>query len=115
MKKIIIALLFFAIASNIDAIALDKKKLNNIKIEIFRNNKFIGHNNYFFKNTNNLLEVSNEIEFKVSLLGADIFKVSGKGVEKYKNGKLIFFSSKTLQNDKKKYVNLIYNKNKSPT
>ena len=59
------------------------KKFESFKFEIFRNNDLIGFNNYFFKVKDNFFYVKNEIEFKVNLLGKDIFKVSGKGNEKY--------------------------------
>ncbi|MDC3371295.1 hypothetical protein OAW33_03365, partial [Candidatus Pelagibacter ubique] len=42
--------------------------------------------------------------------GATIFKIEGFGEEKYIKDQLISFNSKTLQNDKKKYVNLEFNK-----
>ena len=78
-------------------------------MEIFRNNELIGYSNYFFVQKNNQIEISNEINFKVNLFGVDVFKVYGNGVEKYIDGKLVSFESKTQQNDRKKYVKLFYN------
>ena len=48
-------------------------------------------------------------KFTVKLFGATIFEIEGYGEEKYIKDKLISFNSKTLQNDKKKYVNLKFN------
>ena len=42
-------------------------------------------------------------------MGATIFEVEGYGEEKYLKDQLISYNSKTLQNDKKKFVNLLFN------
>ena len=84
--------------------------INKIEMEILRNGKVIGYNFYFFKRNNNELIVTNQILFEVKLLGATVFKVEGYGEERYLDEKLISYNSKTLQNDKKKYVNLTFNK-----
>ncbi len=86
------------------------KDVNKIEMEIIRNGKIIGYNFYFFKRNNNELIVTNQFLFKVKILGATVFKVEGYGEEKYLNEKLISYNSKTLQNDKRKYVNLLFNK-----
>jgi len=49
----------------------------------------------------------------VKLLGATIFQVEGYGEEKYLKDQLISFNSKTLQNDKEKFVNLVFDKDKN--
>ena len=51
-------------------------------------------------------QITNQIKFKVKILGATIFKVEGYGEEKYNKEKLISFNSKTKQNKKIKFVNL---------
>ena len=78
-------------------------------MEIFRNNELIGYNYYFFKKEKNVVLVTNQIKFAVKLLGATIFDVEGYGEERYKDDKLISFKSKTKQNKKEKFVNLILN------
>ena len=112
MQKLAIILFIFLIPVNLNADISYYKNLKTIKIDIFRNNKLIGYNNYFFKKNKDLFEVENEIKFKVALLGADVFKLFGRGKEKYLNNKLISFKSQTIQNKKNKYVNLNYDKNK---
>jgi len=81
-------------------------KFNKIEMEILRDGEVIGYNYYFFKRDGNKTTVTNQIKFTVKLFGATIFEIEGYGEEKYINNELISFNSKTLQNDKKKYVNL---------
>ena len=56
------------------------------------------------------MNVTNDTQFKVELFGVKIFSIISKSIEKYENNKLVFFKSNTLQNNKKKYVNLNYDK-----
>jgi len=77
-------------------------------MEVLRNNKVIGYNNYYFSKKKNIIEVKNQIKFNVRLFGANIFNVEGYGVEQYNEDKLISYESKTLQNNKKKFVSLYY-------
>ena len=79
-------------------------------MEIFRNDKLIGYNNYSFKRKESITEITNQIKFTVKLLGAKIFNFESYGIEQYKKNQLIFFKSKTIQNDKEKFVNLSFNK-----
>ena len=87
-------------------------KLKTIEMDIFRNGKKIGYNNYSFKNQNNLLFVKNEINFVAKLMGISLLNVNGSSTETYKNGKLIKFQSDTVQNKKKKFNELILDKDK---
>ena len=87
--------------------------LKKIEMEILRNDEVIGYNYYFFKKDGNNTLITNQFKFVVKLLGATIFEVEGFGKEKYLKDKLISYQSKTLQNNKKKFVNLNYNKNKN--
>ena len=52
------------------------------------------------------------MKFSVKLLGATIFQVEGYGEEKYLKDQLISYVSKTLQNNKEKFVNLVFDKDK---
>ena len=81
-------------------------------MEIFRNDELIGYNYYFFNTNGEETTVTNQIKFSVKLLGTTIFQVESFGEEKYINDQLVSYKSKTLQNDKKKFVNLKFN-NKS--
>ena len=81
-------------------------------MEIFRNNELIGYNYYFFKKDKNIIQIINKVKFKVKLLGATIFDVESYGEERYEKNQLISFKSKTKQNNKEKFVNLKFDKEK---
>tara|TARA_Y100000389_G_scaffold90592_1_gene87138 strand:+ start:87 stop:764 length:678 start_codon:yes stop_codon:yes gene_type:complete len=112
MKKNLI-LIFILFSSNVLAHMDHYKKYNKIEMDIFRNGELIGNNNYFFTRKGDEILISNQIKFSVKLLGATIFKVEGYGEEKYIKEQLISYNSKTLQNDKEKFVNLVFNKKKN--
>ena len=112
MKKILI-LIFVLFATSVLAHMDHYKKYNKIEMDIFRNGELIGYNYYFFTRKGDKTTVTNQIKFSVKLLGATIFQVEGYGEEKYIKDQLISYDSKTLQNDKKKFVNLVLNKDKN--
>ena len=110
MKKTIV-ILFLLLYSTISIAHMGHyNKYNKIEMEIFRNGELIGYNYYFFSRKGDETIVTNQIKFSVKLLGATIFQVEGFGEEKYIKNQLISYNSKTLQNDKKKFVNLDYSK-----
>ncbi|MDC0059983.1 hypothetical protein OAJ49_00295 [bacterium] len=84
-------------------------KFNKIEMEILKDGEVIGYNQYLFKKKGDETTVINQTKFAVKLFGATIFEIEGYGEEKYIKDKLISFNSKTLQNNKKKYVNLKFN------
>ena len=112
MKKILV-LVFVILSSNVLAHMDHYKKYNKIEMDIFRNGELIGYNYYFFTRKGDETIVTNQIKFSVKLLGATIFQVEGYGEEKYIKDQLISYDSKTLQNGKKKFVNLIFDKDKN--
>ena len=83
-------------------------KYNKIEMDILRNGELIGYNYYFFTRNGEETIVTNQIKFSVKLLGTIIFQVEGYGEEKYFKNQLISFDSKTLQNDKEKFANLVF-------
>jgi len=83
-------------------------KFNKIEMEIFRNGELIGYNYYFFKRNGEETTITNQLRFSVKLLGATIFQVESFGEEKYVGDQLISYKSKTLQNDKKKFVEVFF-------
>ena len=109
MKKNLI-LIFILFYSNVLAHIDHYIKYNKIEMDIFRNGELIGYNYYFFSRKGDETIITNQIKFSVKLLGATIFQVEGFGEEKYIKNQLISYNSKTLQNDKKKFVNLDYSK-----
>jgi hypothetical protein len=112
MKKILI-IIFIFFASNVLAHMDHYKKYNKIEMDIFRNGELIGYNYYFFTRKGDETLITNQIKFSVKLLGATIFQLEGYGEEKYIKEQLVSYASKTLQNDKKKFVNLVLNKDKN--
>ena len=110
MKKFIAATFLILYSSISIAHMAHYDKYNKIEMEIFRNNELIGYNFYFFTRNGDETIVTNQIKFSVKLLGKTIFKVEGYGEEKYFKDQLISYNSKTLQNNKKKFVNLLFNK-----
>ena len=112
MKKILV-LIIVLLSSNVLAHMEHYKKYNKIEMDIFRNDELIGYNYYFFTRKDDETTVTNQIKFSVKLLGATIFQVEGYGEEKYLNDQLISYNSKTLQNNKEKFVNLFFDKNEN--
>ena len=113
MKKILFIIIILLFSSKVMAHMDHYKNYNKIEMDIFRNGELIGYNYYFFTRKGKETIVTNQIKFSVKLLGATIFQVEGYGEEKYLNDQLISFSSKTLQNDKEKFVNLVFDKDKN--
>ena len=112
MKKILV-LITILLSSNAFAHMDHYKKFNKIEMDILRNGEIIGYNYYFFTRNNDETIVTNQIKFSVKILGATIFQVEGYGEEKYSKDQLISYNSKTLQNDKEKFVDLDFNKEKN--
>jgi hypothetical protein len=112
MKKILI-LIFILFSSNVLAHMDHYKKYNKIEMDILRNGELIGYNYYFFTRKGDETLITNQIKFSVKLLGATIFQVEGFGEEKYIKDQLISYNYKTFQNDKEKFVNLVFNKDKN--
>ncbi len=109
MKKIIVILFLFIYPTNSIAHIGHYIKYNKIEMEIFRNGELIGYNHYFFNRNGAETIVTNQIKFTVKLLGATVFQIEGYSEEKYIKDQLVSYNSKTLQNDKNKFVNLTFN------
>ena len=110
MRKYILIIITLLFASKAFSHTSHYEGLKKIEMDVILNGEVIGYSNYFFENNNKIMTVKNYTKFKVKLLGATIFSVSGESTEKYENDKLIYFKSNTFQNDKEKFVNLNYNK-----
>ena len=110
MKKFIVTLFLIIFPTISIAHMAHYNKYNKIEMEIFRNGELIGYNHYFFTRKGDETIVTNQMKFSVKILGANIFQVEGYGEEKYFKDQLISYESKTLQNNKKKFVNLFFDK-----
>ena len=113
MKKFLLFIFLLIYSFNSSAHMAHYNNFNKIEMEILRDGEVIGYNYYFFKKDSDNVTVTNQLKFTVKLLGATIFEVESYGEEKYINDKLISFNSKTLQNNKEKFVNLKLNEQKN--
>ena len=107
MKKYLLSIalicfLNFDIKAHVDHYS----KYNYLEYELYRNNKPIGYHIYKFQRKGNDLIINNEVSFKITKLGVNLYKYYAKGVEKYKNGIFTGFNSETNQNKKEKFVNI---------
>jgi len=84
------------------------KNLKLIEMDIYRNGEIIGYSNYYFKSNEDIFEVINETEFEVKMAGVKLFSIKSISKEKYQNDQLVEFKSETMQNKKKKFVNLFF-------
>jgi len=109
---IIILLLLSAVPSKIDAHVQHYDNLNRVEFDIFRNNNHIGKHTFSFNKLDQRLTVESEINFEIKKLGIVLYKYHVKGTEIYQDGVLVKFNSKTNQNGKEKYVNLVLKDNK---
>ena len=113
MKKYIFIFCFFFHVLNLLAHENHYKNLSKIEMDVLRNDKIIGYSNYFFKHSGDTMIVENYTKFNVEMFGIKVFKIDSKAKEVYEKDKLVSFESLTLQNDKRKFVKLSYDKNKN--
>ena len=88
------------------------KNYKNIEMEIFKDDEKIGESIFTFKKEENKFIVKNTTNFEVKLLGVTVFSINSRGTEEYIGDQLISFNSETFQNNKRKYVNLIFDEKK---
>ena len=105
--KILLLLIFITFPFSLDAHVQHYEDLKRIEFDIYRNNKLIGTHIFTFKKLDGQLAVKSEIDFKIKKLGIVLYTYHVEGTEIYEDGKLIKFNSKTNQNGKDKYVNMI--------
>ena len=113
MNKFLLLIFCLTYSFNCGAHMAHYSKFNKIEMEILRDGEVIGYNYYFFKKDKDNTTVTNQLKFTVKLFGATIFEIEGYGEEKYIKDKLVSFNSKTLQNNKDKYVELKLNEQKN--
>ena len=107
MKKFLFSItLIFLIIKEINAHVDHYQNYNYLEYELFRNNKLIGYHIYKFTRNKSDLVIDNEVSFKITKLGVNLYKYYAKGVEKYENGVFSSFNSETNQNKKEKYVKI---------
>ena len=108
MKKFILSITIFFLFngqtfSHVDHYA----KYNYLEYELYRNNNSIGYHKYDFIRKGKDLSIKSEVSFKITKLGVDLYKYFAKSEEDYKDGIFQSYKSKTKQNKKNRYVNII--------
>ena len=107
MKKYLLSIgLIYLLSFDINAHVNHYSKYNYLEYELFRNNQPIGFHKYNFERNGSNLTINNEVSFKITKLGINLYKYYAKGVERYKDGIFSGFNSTTNQNKKEKYVNI---------
>ena len=108
MKKIILSIIIFLTSCfSVYSHVNHYKDYTYLEYELFRNNKLIGDHKYNFTRNGNLLTVNSKVNFEIKKLGVQLYNYFAESVEVYENDLFSKFSSKTNQNDKQKYVNII--------
>ena len=88
-------------------------EIKSIEMEVLRNGKKIGYNKYNFFADNDFFIVKNETNFITKVIGLNLLSIDSSSTETYKNGKLVKYKSRTIQNKKTKYNDITFNeKNK---
>ena len=113
MKFFLIFAVFFSFIQTAFAHTEHYKKIRYLKYDLYLNDNLIGSHTFNFKKVNEFLYVNSTGHFKVSKMGIKLMDYHTESEEIYKSGRLIEYKSKTLQNDKRKYVNLKYDRNKN--
>tara|TARA_B100001057_G_scaffold347439_1_gene348748 strand:+ start:1672 stop:2355 length:684 start_codon:yes stop_codon:yes gene_type:complete len=109
MKKVIfsITIFFFFIVQSFSHVQ-HYAEYNYLEYELFRNNVSIGFHKYDFNREGDSLSIKSEVSFKISKLGVDLYKYFAKSEENYDKGIFKSYFSKTKQNKKDRYVNIIH-------
>ena len=107
----LLLIFFFLCTSKSFGHAQHYNKLKYLKYNLYLNNELIGSHTFNFIKNKNILKVTGQGSFKISKFGVNIMDYHTASEGHYNNNQLIKFSSKTEQNDKKKYVNIEFDKN----
>jgi len=109
MKKFIV-LIIISFSLNFQAVGHIQhyKNFNYLEYELFRNNQSIGYHKYDFIRDGDNLSIVSEVSFKITKLGVDLYKYFAKSEENYEKGTFKSYYSKTKQNKKDRYVNIIF-------
>ncbi len=108
MKFKLFSLFFFLIyPSFLNSHESHYNKIKSIEMDVLRNGKKIGYNKYIFTAENDFFIVKNEINFVAKIIGINLLSINGSSTETYRNKKLVKYQSRTIQNKKNKYNDLI--------
>ena len=108
MRKYISLVIFFIFSSYSDLYSHVEhyKNLKFLKYGLYFNDKLIGHHLFEFRQNSGFLYVIGSGNFTVNKLGVALFDFKTESEEVFKNGRLIKYTSKTVQNKKEKFSNV---------
>ena len=114
MRKYISLVIFLisTLSSNVYPHVEHYKDLNFLKYGLYFNEKLIGHHTFKFEQKGEILHVYGKGNFIVNKLGVKLFDFKTVSEEVFKNGRLVKYTSKTIQNDKEKFSNVKIENNK---
>ena len=110
--KFVFLFLFFIYPSFLYSHVNHYSKIKYIEMDVLRNGKKIGYNNYIFIVKNDFFIVKNKTNFVAKILDFNLLNVNSSSTETYKNGNLVKYKSRTIQNKKNKYNDLEFNEEK---
>ena len=110
--KFVFLFLFFIYPSFLYSHVNHYSKIKYIEMDVLRNGKKIGYNKYIFIVKNDFFIVKNKTNFVAKILDFNLLNVNSSSTETYKNGNLVKYKSRTIQNKKNKYNDLEFNEEK---
>ena len=114
MRKYISLVIFLisTLSSNVYSHVEHYKDLNFLKYGLYFNEKLIGHHTFKFEQKGDILHVYGKGNFIVNKLGVKLFDFKTVSEEVFQKGRLVKYTSKTIQNDKEKFSNVKIANNK---
>ena len=113
MKKFLLSIAFFFLFSIESFTHVGHyNNFNYLEYELFRNNKSIGYHKYTFNRDGEKLSIESEVSFNINKLGVNLYNYYAKSEENYIDGIFNSYSSKTKQNKKDRYVNIMLDPSK---
>ena len=110
--KFVFLFLFFMYPSFLYSHVNHYSKIKYIEMDVLRNGKRIGYNKYIFIVKNDFFIVKNKTNFVAKILDLNLLNINSSSTETYKNGNLVKYKSRTIQNKKNKYNDLEFNEEK---
>ena len=110
--KFVFLFLFFMYPSFLYSHVNHYSKIKYIEMDVLRNGKKIGYNKYIFIVKNDFFIVKNKTNFVAKILDLNLLNINSSSTETYKNGNLVKYKSRTIQNKKNKYNDLEFNEEK---
>ena len=108
----LVAFFIFVLSSNVYSHVQHYKDLKFLKYGLYFNDKLIGNHTFKFEQKGGFLHVHGSGNFNVNKLGVTLFDFKTVSEEVFKKGRLVKYTSKTIQNEKEKFANVQMKKNK---